>query len=124
MKSKGIMVLFWIAGLAALSAIVMVLWNLLIPSIFGLVAINFWQALGLFVLARILFGGFGFGRRGHKRDRMHDKMQGMNLIHEKWKHMTDEERKEFIEKRRKFGFGRHFGRRPFDMDEYGEQEKE
>lgn len=40
------------------------LWNWLLPPIFGLHTISFWQALGLFLLSRILFGGWG-GDRGH-----------------------------------------------------------
>ena len=40
------------------SFVVMWLWNRLMPVIFGLHAISFWQALGLLVLSRILFGGF------------------------------------------------------------------
>jgi len=123
MKSKGIIIIFWIAALAAISALVMVLWNALMPVIFGLAVINFWQALGLFVLARILLGGFGFGRNGfHGGKYMHG--MGENPLHEKWKKMTPEERKEFIERRRKFGFGGPFGRAPFDTEEYGEQGKE
>lgn len=43
------------------------LWNWLLPSLFGLPVITFWQALGLLVLARILVGGFG-GRGGHRHD--------------------------------------------------------
>lgn len=118
MKARGIkMGLLGIAMLAALSAIVMLLWNALIPTIFGLTAINFWQALGLFILAKILFGGFG--RRG-----MMNRMHGENPIHKKWKKMTPEQRMEFIAKRRKFGFGGPFGRDRFDMDEYGEHGKE
>jgi hypothetical protein len=34
------------------------LWNWLMPMIFGLPTITFWQGVGLFVLAKILFGGF------------------------------------------------------------------
>lgn len=44
------------------------LWNLLIPGIFGLPAIGFWQALGLLVLGRLLVGG-GL-RRPHWRARI------------------------------------------------------
>lgn len=63
MKAKGfITILLWIVIIAILGAVVMLLWHFLIPGIFGLAAINIWQALGLFVLARILFGGLGFGR--------------------------------------------------------------
>jgi hypothetical protein len=43
------------------------LWNWLLPDIFGLRQITFWQALGLLALCRILFGSFGRG--GHHRDR-------------------------------------------------------
>jgi len=50
--------------------IVQQLWNWLLPSLFGWRQITFWQALGMLVLSRILFGGFG-GPRGPKfRDRM------------------------------------------------------
>ena len=42
------------------------LWNWLLPDIFGLRQITFWQALGLLALCRILFGSFGRG--GHHRD--------------------------------------------------------
>jgi hypothetical protein len=56
-----------IAGLAVFTflfgEVVRLLWNWLLPPLFGLPAITFWQALGLLLLARILFGGFG-GRGG------------------------------------------------------------
>ncbi|MDR2954718.1 MAG: hypothetical protein LBV43_06525 [Prevotella sp.] len=116
MKLKYIkLVLFPIITLAALSAIVMLLWNLLIPGILGLATINFWQALGLFILARILFGGLGFGRFG-RRGMMHSRE---NPIHEKWRKMSPEQRLRFIEKRRRFGFGGPFGRDHSDMEEHG-----
>lgn len=42
---------------------VLYLWNWLMPSIFGLKAITYWQAVGLMGLSWILFGGLrGFGR--------------------------------------------------------------
>ncbi|GHV20004.1 hypothetical protein FACS1894174_01010 [Bacteroidia bacterium] len=107
---------------AAFGAIVMLLWNWLMPVLFGLAVINFWQALGLFVLAKILFGGFRFGKGGmlgHIHGHHHK-----NEIHEKWMQMTPEQRKEFINKRRKFGFGEHFGREFFDMGDSQEQNKD
>ena len=67
--------------------VVMQLWNWLLPSLFGLRQINFWQALGLLALSRILFGGFGrpgFGRIGIRRRLM-----------ERWDTMTPEERERF-----------------------------
>ncbi|MBK9636122.1 MAG: hypothetical protein IPO64_17030 [Bacteroidetes bacterium] len=42
-----------------------VTWNWLIPVIFGLKAITYFQALGLFLLSRILLGSFGFGNKNH-----------------------------------------------------------
>jgi hypothetical protein len=39
------------------------LWNALLPELFGWRQVTFWQALGLLVLCRILFGGHGFSRR-------------------------------------------------------------
>jgi len=108
-----------IVVLAAVSGAVMLLWNLLIPAIFGLTAINFWQALGLFVLARILFGGFGFSKRAMMM------RAGDNPIHQKWRKMSMEQRKEFLERRRKFGCRDHFGRRGFGgMDEFDEPAKD
>lgn len=55
----------WIGG-----EVVMQLWNWLLPNLFGLRQITFWQALGLLALCRILFGGIGgHGRRGWRRHR-------------------------------------------------------
>lgn len=39
--------------------LVMILWNHLMPSLFGLTVITYWQSVGLLVLAKLLFGGFG-----------------------------------------------------------------
>lgn len=42
----------------------MLLWNYTLPSIFGLTTITLWQAMGLFLLCKLLFG-FGKGpKRG------------------------------------------------------------
>ncbi|MDR2084197.1 MAG: hypothetical protein LBP67_04305 [Bacteroidales bacterium] len=126
-RLKFLMPIGFLLIVAGFSAILMLLWNWLMPSIFGLITINFWQALGIFILARILFSSFGGGK-------MHmGKMMGhnhhFNPIHEKWAKMTPEQRKEFIEKRRKFGFGHppreDFFEREFHKDnENGECNKD
>jgi hypothetical protein len=68
--------------------LVMQLWNWLLPPMFGWPQITFWQALGLLVLCRILFGGLG--GRGFSRP----------------KRMTDEERERFRQRlRERCGFG-------------------
>jgi hypothetical protein len=46
--------------------IVLLLWNWLMPEIFGLPRIGYWQAWGLVLLSHILVkGGFGRGPHGH-----------------------------------------------------------
>lgn len=48
---------FAIAGLIALlSTAVMLLWNNILPAVLNVHTINFWQAMGIFVLSKILFG--------------------------------------------------------------------
>ena len=44
------------------------LWNWLMPQLFGLPAVTFWQALGLLALCRILFGGTGRGGGRPRRE--------------------------------------------------------
>ena len=44
------------------------LWNWLMPALFGLGVITFWQAFGIVLLAKLLFGGFGHHHDRHKSD--------------------------------------------------------
>ncbi len=81
---KTIAATFIIAGF---SFAVMLLWNWLMPAVFGLPPVNFWQALGLLLLSRIFFGR----RVGMMRN-------SGNPIHQRWMRMTPGERKEFIGK--------------------------
>ena len=78
--------------------IVLQLWNWLLPQLFGWRPITFWQALGILLLCRILFGGFrlhGSGRSNFRR-----RMQ------ERCEHMTPEERERFRQRmRERWGFG-------------------
>jgi hypothetical protein len=60
----GVALFIFIGGTA-----VKLLWNWLLPPLFGLPAVTFWQALGLLVLCRILFGGLG--RHGGGRGMSH-----------------------------------------------------
>jgi hypothetical protein len=90
------------------------LWNWLMPTLFGLHTITFWQAIGLFVLGKLLFGGFhghhGGGGRNHWKGRMK----------ERWDSMTPEEREKFRNKMNCGPFGRHrgpIGRPPFNQPE-------
>jgi hypothetical protein len=42
--------------------LVMLLWNWLMPTIFHLGVIGYWQAFGIVILAKLIFGGMGSGR--------------------------------------------------------------
>jgi hypothetical protein len=68
-------------------ALVQLLWNGLLPPLFGWREVTFWQALGLLVLCRILFGGLGL--HGGPRNGMRRRMG------ERWASMTPEERERF-----------------------------
>lgn len=63
--------------------LVMLLWNWLMPLLFGLKEITYWQAFGIVLLAKLLFGGFGHHRKDpsnhfHKKvhERWHDSLRG------------------------------------------------
>ena len=49
--------------------VVMLLWNWLMPDIFGLKRLTYWQAWGLLILSHILFKGFGSGHSSVRSDR-------------------------------------------------------
>jgi hypothetical protein len=76
--------------LTLVSYAVMLLWNWFVPAVVGWKAIDFWQAMGLLVLSRLLVGFRGFGgwhhrHHGHWRGRMR----------ERWANMSPEEREKF-----------------------------
>jgi len=109
-KWRFLMPIGFLAVAAGFGAVIMLLWNWLMPPIFSLGTINFWQALGLLILCRLLFGNFRGRRHGIG-------MHGKSLIREKWLKMTPEQRKEFINKRMEhFAGGGFFGERNFDFD--------
>jgi hypothetical protein len=55
------------AFLTLFGAVTMWLWNWLMPGIFKLPAIGFWQAVGILILSQILFKGGHMGRAGRSR---------------------------------------------------------
>jgi hypothetical protein len=61
MMRKILYGLFFIGVLLLLGIGFMFLWNALLPQIAHVSVINYWQALGLLVLGRILLGDFHFG---------------------------------------------------------------
>jgi hypothetical protein len=76
-----------VIGFALFSFLVMRLWNWLAPEVFGWHPITYWQAVGLFFLSKLLFGGFR-GGWGHRKHWPH----GMK---ERWENMSPEQREKF-----------------------------
>ena len=94
----GMMLFAFIGG-----QIVLHLWNWLLPPLFGISQITFWQALGILVLSRILFGGFGMSgsQRSHSRrgvsDRIADRVADRvaERMDQRYENMTSDERERF-----------------------------
>lgn len=112
---KGICVAAVVA-LAALGFgyVTMQLWNWLMPAVFGLKVITFWQAFGILILGKILFGGFhrggrwgrgcGCGHGGWKHRGGHWK----NRWESKMENMSPEEKEKFMKGMNKCGWGGHW----------------
>ncbi|MFN3020851.1 hypothetical protein ACK1KB_07685 [Chryseobacterium sp. TY3] len=83
--------------------VVQLLWNWLLPEILGVKSISYWQAFGILILSKILFGSFhGSGRgKGRFKDKFNQEMS----------QMTDDDKVRFREEwRKRFGDGCKFDR--------------
>ena len=106
--------LFILAFLVPVSFIVMAIWNNVLVSVLHVGVIDFWQALGIFGLSKILFGGFpGMGWRGG-RGWSREWKNDMGGMRGKWMNMTPEERETFKQewKNRCGGRGQRFQDKP------------
>jgi hypothetical protein len=98
LKIAGMILVFFTAA----SALVMVLWNWLMPAIFGLVAITFWQAAGILLLSKIIFGFGKGGKHGHQHSTPWKHWQ------HKWHNMPEDQREKWKQKfADKWCTGRH-----------------
>ena len=95
---KAVMFLmFGTAAAIGFTYITMSLWNALMPELFGLKLLTFWQTLGLLALSWLFFGRFrGHGMGHHWRHRMK----------ERWMRLSPEEREKFREQMQKH-WGHH-----------------
>jgi len=81
----------FVIATALLSLVVMVLWNALVPALFGGPVISFLQSAGLLLLSHVLLRGWspwrhsGAWRRHHWKRRFDERLEGM----------TPEEREKF-----------------------------
>lgn len=94
--SKATKFIFFLPVVALIATLlgytIMYLWNWILPEVANTGRLNFWQALGLLVLCRLLFGNFNKGR-----NHFHEKAQKMRS---KWQSMNEEERAKFKEEYR------------------------
>jgi len=72
------------AGIFIFGTVVMFLWNSILPSVLGVGTVTFWQAIGILILSKILFGCF---KGGHSHHKFHG-----HYMHEKMMHLSPEER--------------------------------
>ena len=75
-----------LAALAAFSYIVMLLWNGILSPVLEINTITFWQAVGIFILGKILFGFKPYGGRSPGKWKSH---------RHRWRSMSAEEKSHF-----------------------------
>lgn len=86
-----------------LGLVVQWLWNWLMPDIFGLKAITYWQAFGLLFLSKLLFGGLRHDHRPYRnKKRIHREKRGHWKDYGRfWRQKGEETAEEFIERAQK-----------------------
>lgn len=92
---KAIRIIGWgVIGLAFVALFALVfgllvkwLWNMLMPGLFGLKEITYWQAFGMVVLAKLIFGGFG----PHRHDHWHRDRKSFHDWPARWRRFADDE---------------------------------
>lgn len=81
-----------VIAVLAFGLITMLLWNWLVPTLFGGPLVDIWQALGLLILSKILFSGFG-GRKGcYPNHKMPSERHWKESFSSRFSSMTPEER--------------------------------
>lgn len=105
-KKVAFFILMAALAIIVFGSVVMLLWNNVLAEVLNISTISFGQALGILLLAKILFGGW---RGGWGGGRQHWK----NKMGEKWSAMTPDEREKFKEQwqKRCGPWGASFNRR-------------
>lgn len=98
-KGKGAFIfLAVIVGIFLLVALLQYLWNTVMIEVFDLNAITYWQAFGLFVISKLLFGK-GFGKPGGFRRGCHQHPDSIKDISDQDREKLREEWKRRFESR-------------------------
>ncbi|MGO4290046.1 hypothetical protein [Chitinophaga sp. RAB17] len=100
-------IVFGIVFMVAVGFATMQLWNCLIPELFHGPVISYWQALGLLLLGKLLFGWHN--HHNSWNDKWNRGREWKEKLRQKMSHMTPEEQdrmKEALRNRCRPGFGR------------------
>jgi hypothetical protein len=90
-KGKFFFLPLMVLALLGFGLVVMLLWNAILPSVTGVEKLSYWQAVGILLLSRILFGGIWPGKKAHH------KSPKARMWRNKWMNMSEEERAQFKE---------------------------
>jgi Ca2+/H+ antiporter, TMEM165/GDT1 family len=90
-KKIPLFILLGLVFIVVIGFVLMNLWNYILVPVLHVGMITFWQALGIFILAKILFSGGPMGGRF----RRHNRQEWRKKMFEKWQNMTPEEREKF-----------------------------
>lgn len=90
MRPKKIFFVIPIALFFLVPLLVQFLWNKVLVDVLAVKSITYWQAAGIFILSRMLFGSFSWGKKHH-----HHRMK--KNFSEKFSNMSDAERQRFKE---------------------------
>lgn len=94
-QKKGFIALIIIVLVFIISAVVMWLWNTVLLEVIGVKEVTYWQAMGILVLSRILFGRFGnqnrssFTKKGVKDEFSDLSIEEKMVLKQKWKDSKD-----------------------------------
>ena len=100
-KFRFLFILVPIAFISAATFATMGLWNWLMPSLFGVGSLTFLKALGIFALARLFFGGRGWGGWRHRRFAYaghynpQREAEWRQKMQHKWQNLSPEQRAKF-----------------------------
>ena len=118
-KAVGILVVVF-AVFTLFSWVVMLLWNNVLAAVVHVGLVTFWQAAGILLLSKILFGFGGKSFRKHHDARA---MAWRQEMMGKWQNMTPEERKKFKEEFKQRCRGGWYGNRDWHGDPGRQEEK-
>jgi len=105
------MIIAAIVFLLLFGYVFMLLWNWLMPAIFGLPLLTYWKAFGLLAMAKLLFGSFNgmdskkSSRKSHKRpkerrwDNCKSDFSKWELYDDFWKEEGENAFNDFVERK-------------------------